>query len=633
MTQEEFNDLVKRLEGYARKHPAVYKLRLGLLAGLGYAYLFGVVALLLLLIVVVALYTRFNYLIIKVLWIPLGIVAVVLRSLWIQFPEPEGHELKQEDAPRLFAFVREVRKAAQGPRVHHVLLTDEFNAGIVQIPRLGVFGWHRNYLTVGLLLMEALSPDEFRAVLAHEFGHLSGRHGHFSAWIYRVRHTWIQLLTTLQRQKRTGYEIFERFFNWYAPFFGAYSFVLARTHEYEADRRAVELAGKEHAAQSLISLELKDRLLKEQFWPSFYKQADQLADPPKDPLTQVLSALHQPLDEGAADKWFGQSLKVRTSSDDTHPSLADRLAAMGYAVASEQEEELLKRLVSPQQSIENTAAHHYLDAIPEDYLAKSNRLWREAVAQTWRERHKFVQEAQATLETLREKEEAAPLTIEERWEQARLLTETQGSAVALPILSEVIATQPDHAGANYLIGQILLAREDETGVQHIERAMQHDPAAVLSGCEQIYFFLRRRGRHDQADQYRVRAAQHNEKLEKAWKERQTIYPGDEFRSPGLEAQEIERLRDQLSNFAQIRTAYLVRKVLHYFPEEPLYVLGIIPQRPWYKGRSVQAEGALIKTLADEIQLPAQALVISLEGNRRHLRKVFSDTYGAEIWRS
>ena len=55
--------------------------------------------------------------------------------------------------------------------------------------------------------------------------------------------TWFQLLERVQKIRHKGSFIFENFFNWYAPFFSAYSFVLARMDEYEADRCAVQLAG------------------------------------------------------------------------------------------------------------------------------------------------------------------------------------------------------------------------------------------------------------------------------------------------------------------------------------------------------------------------------------------------------
>jgi hypothetical protein len=71
------------------------------------------------------------------------LAGLVLRSLWITIPEPDGKELHHSHAPKLFDVVSRVGKTLSGPKVHHLLISDEFNAGIVQIPRFGMFGWLR----------------------------------------------------------------------------------------------------------------------------------------------------------------------------------------------------------------------------------------------------------------------------------------------------------------------------------------------------------------------------------------------------------------------------------------------------------------------------------------------------------
>ena len=86
-----------------------------------------------------------------------------------------------------------MRLQLKGPRFHHVLLVDDLNAGVIQRPRLGVFGWPSNYLLLGLPLLEALSPEEALSVVAHEYGHLAGAHGRFEAFVYRLRRTWSML--------------------------------------------------------------------------------------------------------------------------------------------------------------------------------------------------------------------------------------------------------------------------------------------------------------------------------------------------------------------------------------------------------------------------------------------------------
>ena len=515
MNQEKFNVLIDQLEDYAREHPMAYRIRVGLLAAFGYLYIFAVVFLLLSLVCAVLYYLSFNWLVIKILWIPLVLVGVALRAVWVSFPEPDGLHLKYEDAPTLFDLVREVESAIQSPHVHHILLTDVFNAAVVQIPRLGFLGWQKNYLLVGLPLMQALTAEQFRAAVAHELGHLSGAHGHFAVWIYRVRQTWTQIVTRLHEEGRYGSFIFELFLNWYAPFFNAYSFVLARAQEYEADSRAVELAGREHAAQALINLELRGRFLLEDFWPKFYRQADAQPEPPPDVFTQFVSAMKHQFAPDTSHKWFLQALVIRTGHEDTHPSLADRLAAMGYPVTSVQDDEHRQQLLPLAGTNGQDAALYYLGQTGKSFMESRNRLWKEQVQQVWRERNRYVQEAQKNLRKLQEKEQSQPLTLEEQWELARCLAETQGMEAALPKVREILDADSKHVGANFALGQVLIEKNDEAGIKYIERAMSLEPDTVLHGCELIYLFLKEHGRDKEAEQYRIRAEKHYKTITEA----------------------------------------------------------------------------------------------------------------------
>lgn len=126
--------------------------------------------------------------------------------------------------------------AQQAHAVHRVLLTTEFNASIVQLLRLGVLGWPRNYLMVGLPLLQAMTAEQAGAVVAHELGHLRGGHGRFSAWVYRVSRAWEQLFAQLERSNSATW--LHRFTNWYVPRFNAWSHPLRRTAEFEADAAA-----------------------------------------------------------------------------------------------------------------------------------------------------------------------------------------------------------------------------------------------------------------------------------------------------------------------------------------------------------------------------------------------------------
>src|SRR2546423_745106 len=138
-TIEDRSILIDRLEEFSRQNPKAYRLRVMLVAALGYAYLFAVVVTLLGFVYMVVwamiVASTLNGLLLKVLWIPLVLAWLVLRSMWVTIPAPDGKEIHREQAPELFALITEVGTSLAGPDVHHVLLSDEFNAGIVQVPR------------------------------------------------------------------------------------------------------------------------------------------------------------------------------------------------------------------------------------------------------------------------------------------------------------------------------------------------------------------------------------------------------------------------------------------------------------------------------------------------------------------
>lgn len=157
LTQEQFDALVGKLEAFSQKHPGSYRLRVGLFAALGYVYIFLVLAGLLALIGLVVLFVVFsrhvNAYVIKFGILLLIPVWVIVRSLWVKFPSPEGLRLKRQQVPQLFTLVDELTTKLEAPRFHNILLNQEFNAAVVQIPRLGILGWQENYLLLGLPLM------------------------------------------------------------------------------------------------------------------------------------------------------------------------------------------------------------------------------------------------------------------------------------------------------------------------------------------------------------------------------------------------------------------------------------------------------------------------------------------------
>lgn len=127
LSQEEFNSFIQKLEIFAQTKPRLYKLRVALLALLGYGYviliLIGTLALLVGIIWLMFNSKSFNILALKPI-IFLGTLALILlRALCVSFSPPQGLALQRKDVPYLFKLVDELSSKLQSPRFHHILIS------------------------------------------------------------------------------------------------------------------------------------------------------------------------------------------------------------------------------------------------------------------------------------------------------------------------------------------------------------------------------------------------------------------------------------------------------------------------------------------------------------------------------
>src|SRR5262249_10392674 len=186
----------------------------------------------------------------------------------------EGRRWTRQDAPQLFDLIDRLQRSLRATRFHDVLITEDFNAAVAQTPRLGLLGWYRNALLIGLPLMKALTRQQLASVLAPAFGHLAGGHGRRGNWVYRLRSGWARLAQALQERRSTASFAFRPFFRWYAPYFSAVSFPLARANEYEADAASARLPSPAAAAAALTSVNVVGRFLQSRFCPGLHRHVD-----------------------------------------------------------------------------------------------------------------------------------------------------------------------------------------------------------------------------------------------------------------------------------------------------------------------------------------------------------------------
>ena len=590
LTRASYREYIEELARWAEEDPKRYQMRVILLVLKGYAYILGVAVLLIValgVVVTIAVMTRQSSIFVWKLILPLAVLAFIfLKALWPNVAPPVGGNLAEQDAPEIHGLVERVRARLGVPRPYAILGTADFNASIVQFPRFGFFGGYRSYVVLGLPLLEALAPDEFEAVLAHEFGHLAGEHGRFAAWIYRMRQSWGQILAQLEKS-RGGLGLVRGFLRGFVPEFDATTFVLARRHEYEADRAAAEATDARTIASALIRIELMSRARGERL-VALPQRVAREADPPADVLGEEIRMFRDGLDPETAHAWLKDALGQPTDLDDTHPALADRLAALGL------EPETLPAATH----LERSAAEAFAGPIRERWRRDINEAWLASNAEAWRTQNKALAQAREAHQEMKARAAAGSLLDREQLQYAESILEHEGIDAAIDRLRPLVNGRPGDHRSRRMLGDLLLARDDESGLENVMAVVNAEPALAVQSCQHAYQWLFRRGRKQEADEWFEREKFCMEAWERGRHERTSIAVSDEFLPHGLPEHIVDPIRSAMRALEGIQGAWLVRKRLLVIPDEPLWVFFIEPNWNWISfGRDKRAQKILSRMAA------------------------------------
>ena len=203
---------------------------------------------------------------INVAWLALSCIFAGGLVLWSIVPRVDrfvapGPRLSPEIHPRLFEEIGRVARALDQKLPRDVYLIAEPNAWVAQ--RGGLMGiGSRRVMSLGLPYLQALTVEEFRTVLAHEFGHYWGGDTKLGPWIFKTR---ANIGRTLQRlggeaateeaAKKglfaTVKEIAKKPFELYGNMFLRVTSGISRRQEFVADRLAAACAGREATISGL----------------------------------------------------------------------------------------------------------------------------------------------------------------------------------------------------------------------------------------------------------------------------------------------------------------------------------------------------------------------------------------------
>lgn len=285
-----------------------------------------------------------------------GLYAIwgVLRCAFLG-PSPEvfGLEVSEQEQPRLFQTLQEVATKLETNTVDRAYLTPDSQLSVHESGTgpFGLFG-RRRVISIGVSTLSSLSLSEFKAVLAHEYGHFSHQDTFYSRFISQVTSSLVNSLAVMQ--VAGGFINYINPFYWfYWLYLRAYSLLAAgfsRSREFLADRRAALAYGKEPFISGLtkVSLEsvmfsgisiqnIRSELSQGRAYLNVFDAQRQFRDQPEmtEPTRKLLEDMHS-----AKPTWF-----------DSHPTLRERVEAV-------------RSLADARETRDETSAADLIDSLP-----------------------------------------------------------------------------------------------------------------------------------------------------------------------------------------------------------------------------------------------------------------------------
>jgi Zn-dependent protease with chaperone function len=576
----EFHRLVTSLEALGRSDPAALRRRVLGWMWIGDVFL-GVLLLLLLAIgpalvwgfwrwsepghaVMIALVFALLYL----------VIGHALVKWWVGLDQPMTlREVPRDRAPRLWARLAEIRRALRAPRVHSIRLIADHNAALVREWRWFPLPHRRFHLVLGVPLLHALRPEQLDAVIAHELAHTFGWH------------------PSLRRRLSNSWRIWERFdvgpmappivrtrgladfVRWYVPRLSAHTTVASRIAEFEADATSVRVTDALTTARSLAAIHVSEWQLSE-FWKRIWEGLERDAAPPATSWSALPEAFRGAHDRRARGERLARALAAQGLVEDSHPSLRERIAAVG--VRAPDGGSLEDLLLEP---LDESAAEHYLESYAGEVLREWEREWLDDATKQWEDRRQQLVVLRQRLDELLARELAGdPLTRIETWHAATAALELGEETVAADWLRRTIALDDAHAEAHFALGRLLLSQRDAAGAAHVERAMALDLEAAPSGAALLRQFHASQGDGDAALESDSKAQPLLDRLQDAVTERSGAWRDDVFVAPVLSEDDEARLVLAASD-PRVRFLWVGRKVLRLSAERELLVIVIQPRNP------------------------------------------------------
>jgi Zn-dependent protease with chaperone function len=613
MDHADFDALVARLEEDARRDVAAVMRRARMHVAIGYAYILAVLGIVLALGVTIATLDlpgeseslRFAALLI------FAFALVILHALRVRVPRPEGFWVGIAQARPLFERIDVIRVRVQAPFPDGVVLTREFNASVAEAPRFGPFGRPLRYLELGIPLLSALTAAQVDAVLAHEFAHFSAGHTGHGFRFYRAGRSWTRVMEHMEGTGAWALPLFRRFFGWFIPRLSAYGLVIARRHEYEADALAARATSPEDLAGALVALQSRERHVSVDWPRQMWLDAGARSTVP-DRAWSELPAMIRSLDVRPRRRaYIGTALRAPARPGDSHPSLRERLLALGVGRESDGMQELIDRADAILGPLEHSALDALVPELAPRLLASLDEEWSDAAEDAWQAQHAQARTLRRRLDRLGDTErEEGELTPEESRERLDLLMKLDGPTASKATALRVLASTPNDTLALSTIGEALLDEGDPAGVPYLVRAIALDIDSTPMLSEFLAEF--HETRRDEAGMLEVARLvdAYEQSVREGTEERQSVRPEDVLERIELPDELVDAIRSACMRSNWAASVLITRKRVRHRTAAPFLI--VLIRRTTFGRASTHPQHELASDFMESISEPMPPYLLLLD---------------------
>jgi len=276
---------------------------------------------------------------------------------------PRGYKLNKRAYKDFVLMIRELRYEYKAPRMHRIIITNNFELNIIKTPKWGLPVWSTNSLVIGAPVLQILSPKMFRCALARRLGQFSKRDNKLTNWLYQLRDIWPQYQMAYARQEGIGVQPLCWFFRFYTSMYNMLSIHAARMDELAADHYTMEYFDDVETQEMMCTMTVAMNYLDSRYWPALKKMLCDDESSHLFPQSRLLQVWYAWLARQEYPAWLGSACSSSSMYNDPMPSLMLRLENIGHC----------RGQVAVFENI--TAAEQYMNSTIREIISRLDKIW------------------------------------------------------------------------------------------------------------------------------------------------------------------------------------------------------------------------------------------------------------------